>query len=388
MFERLYTTKMSADKKSLQKRFSKIRSKSGKISRLMAIFMSIAVLITITCATIVMAAVGSDGMEYWDKNEVFFLDGIKTTISLEGRSVPEWIYEDVTDTKSVDVTMRRYEYRQADGWLIPMNLIEFSGNKGKVVLASNSVSKSAPSQQDIDTNKHNSAEYLYLKADKKTLSYSFIEYYQQGLSQQRALFENFISPKSDKFRGAKVSIIIDDNWEIDNILIHPVVNDEYDNPLSESDKYDFIELPFEDFTEIGSFEKNTKESYIKLWDYTFSHYEKDYKNRNVDGIKINIDNASTEKITMNIACDYKNITRCEIEVFNQYTNFVSLTRSTKDLFGKIDISPRKEKTSNFIYERENNEAQFNSGETYRVTVRLCDDTNRIVYRWQEYITIP
>ena len=91
---------------------------------------------------------------------------------------------------------------------------------------------------------------------------------------------------------------------------------------------------------------------------------------------------------MNIACDYKNITRCEIEVFNQYTNFVSLTRSTKNLFGKIDISPRKEETSNFVYERENNEAQFNSGETYRVTVRLCDDTNRIVYRWQEYITIP
>ena len=32
MFERLYTTKMSADKKSLQKRFSKIRSKSGRVT--------------------------------------------------------------------------------------------------------------------------------------------------------------------------------------------------------------------------------------------------------------------------------------------------------------------------------------------------------------------
>ena len=29
--------------------------------------------------------------------------------------------------------------------------------------------------------------------------------------------------------------------------------------------------------------------------FTISFYEKDYKNRNVDGIKINIDNASTEK---------------------------------------------------------------------------------------------
>lgn len=57
MLEKLYTTKMSADKKSLQKRFSKIRSKSGRISKLMSILMSVAVLVTIACATIVMAAV-------------------------------------------------------------------------------------------------------------------------------------------------------------------------------------------------------------------------------------------------------------------------------------------------------------------------------------------
>ena len=66
MLENIYTTKMSANKKQLQNRFTKIRSRSGRISRLMAIFMSIAILITITCATIVMAAVGSDGLEYWD----------------------------------------------------------------------------------------------------------------------------------------------------------------------------------------------------------------------------------------------------------------------------------------------------------------------------------
>ena len=60
MLERLYTTKMSADKKILQKRFSKIRSRSGKISKLMALFMTLLMLTTFICASVVMAAFNSE----------------------------------------------------------------------------------------------------------------------------------------------------------------------------------------------------------------------------------------------------------------------------------------------------------------------------------------
>lgn len=56
MLENLYTTKMSADKKNLQSRFSKIRSKSGRLSRLMAAVMSAAIAVTMLGATVVMAA--------------------------------------------------------------------------------------------------------------------------------------------------------------------------------------------------------------------------------------------------------------------------------------------------------------------------------------------
>ena len=76
MLENLYTTKMSANKKTLQNRFTKIRRKSGQISKIMAAVMSCAVAITMLGATIVMAAVGSDGLEHWDKNEVYFLSGM------------------------------------------------------------------------------------------------------------------------------------------------------------------------------------------------------------------------------------------------------------------------------------------------------------------------
>lgn len=58
MLENIYATKMSVDRKQLQKRFSKIRSQNNKMSRLMAIFISVVVLITIGCDTIVMATVG------------------------------------------------------------------------------------------------------------------------------------------------------------------------------------------------------------------------------------------------------------------------------------------------------------------------------------------
>ena len=71
MLENLYTTKMSANKKTLQNRFAKIRSKSGRISKIMAAVMSCAVAVTMLGATIVMAAVGSDGLEHFTKNEIF-----------------------------------------------------------------------------------------------------------------------------------------------------------------------------------------------------------------------------------------------------------------------------------------------------------------------------
>ena len=66
MFENLYTTKMSANKKTLQNRFTKIRSKSGRISKIMAAVMSCAVAVTMLGATIVMAAVTAT---YENQNE-------------------------------------------------------------------------------------------------------------------------------------------------------------------------------------------------------------------------------------------------------------------------------------------------------------------------------
>ncbi len=68
MFENVYTTKMSASKKTLQARFQKIRSKKPRFSRLAALALSVALAVTCLTATFVLAAVGNE-----EKN--FFVDG-------------------------------------------------------------------------------------------------------------------------------------------------------------------------------------------------------------------------------------------------------------------------------------------------------------------------
>lgn len=56
MLENLYTTKMSMDKKKLQNRFSKIRSKNGRISKLMALIIFAVILLIMACVSIIIAA--------------------------------------------------------------------------------------------------------------------------------------------------------------------------------------------------------------------------------------------------------------------------------------------------------------------------------------------
>lgn len=56
MLENLYTTKMSANQKTLQNRFAKIRGKNGRFSRLIALAVFLVLLLMIACAAIVIAA--------------------------------------------------------------------------------------------------------------------------------------------------------------------------------------------------------------------------------------------------------------------------------------------------------------------------------------------
>ena len=55
MLEKMFTTKMSADKKKLQSRFSKIRSKNGKTSRIIAIVLFALIIVSIIAVSVYVA---------------------------------------------------------------------------------------------------------------------------------------------------------------------------------------------------------------------------------------------------------------------------------------------------------------------------------------------
>ena len=55
MLEKMFTTKMSMDKKKLQNRFSKIRSKNGKTSKFIAMAVFAIIIVSIVCVSIWVA---------------------------------------------------------------------------------------------------------------------------------------------------------------------------------------------------------------------------------------------------------------------------------------------------------------------------------------------
>lgn len=61
MFDNLFSTKMSANKKAIQGRFRKIRQRDGRKSKWLALVISLSLLVTAVFATVVIANVESDG---------------------------------------------------------------------------------------------------------------------------------------------------------------------------------------------------------------------------------------------------------------------------------------------------------------------------------------
>ena len=70
MMENLYTTKMSGDKKKLQSRFLKIRSKSGRLSKVVSVFSAVLVVVALLIGTVVMASFeGTYKIQVFHNNE-------------------------------------------------------------------------------------------------------------------------------------------------------------------------------------------------------------------------------------------------------------------------------------------------------------------------------
>ena len=384
MLENLYTTKMSANKKTLQNRFTKIRSKSGRISKIMAAVMSCAISVTMLGATIVMAAVGSDGLEHWDKNEIYFLGSMSFTANTSGKSVPYWVNEDVTGKDgNISVTIRNYQMRRKTrGYVSLCTIAELSGSNGTTKLFSVSGGR-INTAAAFDNNGNlirggatSSFNYPYVS------SYRFIEAAESGglLEYAKPFVENgMLDSESGKRKCVRVEFGIDDKKNICGIRLAPCLTDET-NPydLQKNDDFDTIDASEDSLNIVGTIGDKAEDFFNCGWCMYFTDFERDYKNIENRAVNISVEKAVPEEIIIDTDIDLENVGSVEIRVLNKENNSVA---------AQGDPVSTSRHTITKKYTPADEKPTFNSGEKYRVCVGVIDKNSHLIYRWQEYVTV-
>ena len=388
MLENLYTTKMSANKKTLQNRFTKIRRKSGRISKIMAAVMSCAVAITMLGATIVMAAVGSDGLEHWNKNEIYYKDGVKFSVNVSGKNVPAWVYEDVAgEDGKINVTVNRYQTRDLKGNVNNDHLVELLGEKGKIKLASQSSSMAY---------KHYDGAVIpdYLRQYPCYSEINFIEFNNVGYAPESKVITALTDKKESKYRRIEVYFAFNDKKEMQTVFLNLGIADKNDNP--ENMSFDGLQ-PVDGLTYIGNF----LEDYTNdVWNddtanYYFTMYEDNYQNKKADGIDFNIGKAAAEGIVLNSSVTLPQAEHIVIYVYDKNNRNVAIVieKDKNTQTEQFVLTPKKmliygpSFEQELKYEEDIPENQFVSGEKYRVCCVVLDKDRNVIYRWHEYVTI-
>lgn len=384
MLENLYTTKMSADKKILQHRFTKIRSKSGRISKMMAAAVSCTIAVTMLGATIVMAAVDSNGPEHWDKNEIYFLNSMHFTANTSGKTIPSWGTADVIggDGK-LSVTIKNYQMRHKVRGEVSLHTIaELSGMKGTTKLVSidggriNHAAAYDSTGALIRGGSPSSFHYPYVAY------YRFIEAAETGglLEYAKPFVENdMLDAESGKRKCVLVEFGIDKSNNIRGIRIHLCLTDQT-NPytIQGPDEFDIIDAEADSLSRISAVGDKT-ENFFNSGKLTyFTDFERDYKNVKNDAIRIRVKKAAPEEIIIGMDMNLRNAEFVNIIVLDKESNVVAM-QDKPAASGAYTIT----KGCMTAHEK----STFHSGEKYRVCIGVLDSDKNLIYRWQEYVSI-
>ena len=388
MLENLYTTKMSANKKTLQNRFTKIRRKSGRISKIMAAVMSCTVAAAMLGGAVVMAAVGSDGLEHFTKNEIYYKNGVKFSVNVSGKNVPAWVYEDLAgEDGKIDVTVNRYQTRDLKGNVNNDHLVELLGEKGKIKLASQSSSMAY---------KHYDGAVIpdYLRQYPCYSEINFIEFNNVGYAPESKVITALTDKKESKYRRIEVYFAFNDKKEMQTVFLNLGIADKNDNP--ENMSFDGLQ-PVDGLTYIGNF----LEDYTNdVWNdntanYYFTMYEDNYQNKKADGIDFNIGKAAAEGIVLNSSVTLPQAEHIVIYVYDKNNRNVSIVieKDKNTQTEQFVLTPKKLLIYDLSFEQELKyeedipENQFVSGEKYRVCCIVLDKDRNVIYRWHEYVTV-
>lgn len=380
MLENLYTTKMGSSKKTLQKRFMKIRSKSGKLAKMMSVVMTFVLIAALGTATVVMAAVGSDGLEYWGSNEAYYLSGMTFNVNIGSHNIPDWVKKIAGESDIINVIIEKYACRDTQGEITNVTIGKFTGLAEVLTLCNY--------QSSFDPGK----EYMIYFSGAN-----------DGL-------ENKFNIQSNDGRYVRITFDIDKN----DLMVNPEI--EFltlaeNEGLDSSKRTSNIFIP-QDVTFIGDFNRDYFNiSHCVSSSYLFLPYETDYKNKNVAGIDIAIASADTKAINIKTNIDRNDISDIRATVYNpdyvhigrlngieragneykakNYNNQITAQVSAD---GKnISLYAPQKVKGKLLYEgdysQEELSGQFISGNTYCVELGLYGQNDNLVYRWHEYVTI-
>ncbi len=342
MFRKYYTTQMSDSAKQLQTRFLKMRSQTGRKAKLFSAIMAMVMIMTTICVTVVMAAVGADGLEHWDKNEAYFLAGVQGNAEFDIENSPDWL-KNISSNGKVNVFIKRVSIRETTGLVTHLRLVTLSGDEGNIELKQNSTcgyysengerillvfDTSEPTEinplGEINTNK------IYVR-----------------------LLENGVNTLAS-YSG------MDFVYFIDGIKL--------DGFVQLSDTY-----------EIGNFidVENYYENSIQVNYYTY--FERDYQNRIVEGINLHITSANEKYISIIPEIDIPEAKN--IEIFICAPDYIGKIGTTKP-YSLSEYNHKEIKIENIFPEK-----IYETGKDYVVNYVVSDEWGNVIYRQQNTVTV-
>ena len=349
----------------------------------MAAVMSCAVAAAMLGATIVMAAVGSDGLEHFTKNEIYFLGSMSFTANTVGKNVPDWVNDVAEDDGNISVTIRNYQMRHMiEGYISLFTTIELSGANGTTRLVSVSGGK-INTAAAVDSNgtvirggATSSFNYPYVSA------YRFIEAAESGglLEYAKPLVENgMLDSESGKRKCVRVEFGIDDEKNIRGIRLKFCLTDEI-NPydISKNDHFDVIDASTDSLHMIGTVSDKAEDFFNCGWCMYFTDFERDYKNIENSAVKICVEKAAPKEIIIDTDINLENAEHINVTVLDNQNNAVA-TQEEPAVLNRHTITRK--------YMLADEKTTFNVNEKYRVCIGILDKDNNLIYRWQEYVTI-
>ena len=403
-----FTTAMCPEAKQIKRRFAVIKQakKTKKILSVISALTAAAVTAAALFTGSALADMTRDGLEYRTQKEVYFKDGVRFSVNVLGKTLPPWVNDIAGGDGNVDIAVTPVQIRDTKGRVGNSVILELKGTTGQAKFSFSEYG--AYREPTIALYQRYKNEKLY--EAPIVCNMVFHEWNNKWSTyRENSPAASLISSNSGQRRYISIYFAYTDETNLSFASVDFDIADESDNlPAASFGKYGSLEADTFEFA--GDYEQDlwyeaTHFEYPRF----FTDFEKDYRNKKVDGISCTVSAASTDSIILKTETTLDAISSYEIYVIDEiYVTDDGELRELEILrgTGKIEkgyspqdiiLAPTPYEARTIMFGPENSEIiksewhdppLLYSGKTYRLDMGLLDVDGNIVYRQREYVTIP